>query len=279
MGLLTGITFALLAAGFSLIWGTTGVVNISHSAFAVLAAYFALTAVRGWGLHPALALAVIVPAFFILGVLLHEVIIKAAARRAKDLSVASMIFTFGLASFMENGMAYFWGPGPRVLNTDFAGRAVRAGAIGIPLSHAYAALLGIITISALYVFLYHTFWGKAVRAVWQNRDGAALSGIEVNRVTGLTYGISIASAGAAGIAMALIYSFHPATYMVWLVYVFLVVIVGGVGSLLGATLAGLIVGTVSSLSVLVIPFAWSNLLLFGLLIFVLLVRPTGLLRR
>lgn len=278
-GLLTGATFAVLGAGFSLIWGTTGVVNIAHSAFAVLAAFLALAAVRGWGIDPLIALIGIVPLFFGLGIALHELLIKAAARRARDLSLASMIFTFGLAAFMENGMAYVWGPGPRVLNTAYSGQALHVGGISVPLSHAYAALLGAATIAALYVFLYHTYRGKAVRAVWQHRDGAALCGIKLNKVTSLTYGVSIASAGVAGIATALIYSFHPATYMVWLVHVFLVVIVGGVGSLLGAMVAGLLIGVVSSLSVLVIPFAWTNLLLFSLLILVLLMRPSGLLRR
>ncbi|MFS8543421.1 MAG: iron chelate uptake ABC transporter family permease subunit, partial [Limnochordales bacterium] len=221
----------------------------------------------------------LVPLFFILGVVLHEVLIKVAARRTKELGLASMIFTFGLASFMENGMAYVWGPGPRVLNTAYTGAAVHLLGISIPLTHAYGALLGLATIGLLYGFLYHTFPGKAVRAVWQQRDGAALCGIPLHRVTALTYGVSIASASVAGVAMALIYSFTPATYMVWLVNVFLIVIVGGVGSLLGAAAAGLIVGLVSSLSVLVMPFVWTNLALFGLLILVLLVRPSGLLKR
>jgi len=278
-GLLIGLTFAVLAVGFSLIWGTTGVVNIAHSAFAVLAAFLSLVASRQWGLDPIAALVGLVPLFFILGVVLHEVLIKVAARRTKELGLASMIFTFGLASFMENGMAYVWGPGPRVLNTAYTGAAVHLLGISIPLTHAYGALLGLATIGLLYGFLYHTFPGKAVRAVWQQRDGAALCGIPLHRVTALTYGVSIASASVAGVAMALIYSFTPATYMVWLVNVFLIVIVGGVGSLLGAAAAGLIVGLVSSLSVLVMPFVWTNLALFGLLILVLLVRPSGLLKR
>ena len=122
-GLLIGLTFAVLAVGFSLIWGTTGVVNIAHSAFAVLAAFLSLVASRQWGLDPIAALVGLVPLFFILGVVLHEVLIKVAARRTKELGLASMIFTFGLASFMENGMAYVWGPGPRVLNTAYTGAA------------------------------------------------------------------------------------------------------------------------------------------------------------
>ncbi|HEY8417861.1 MAG TPA: branched-chain amino acid ABC transporter permease [Limnochordales bacterium] len=278
-GLLVGLTFAVLAVGFSLIWGTTGVVNIAHPAFAVLAAFLALVASRRWGVDPIVTLLGLVPLFFALGVLFHEALIKVAARRTRELGLASMIFTFGLASFMENGMAYVWGPGPRVLNTAYTGTAVQVLGVSVPLPHLYAALLSVVTIGVLYVFLYHTFPGKAVRAVWQQRDGAALCGIPLHRVTALAYGLSIASAAVAGVAMALIYSFHPAAYMVWLINVFLIVIVGGVGSLLGAAAAGLMVGLVSSLSVLVMPFVWTNLALFALLILVLLVRPSGLLKR
>jgi len=278
-GLLVGFTFAVLAVGFSLIWGTTGVVNIAHPAFAVLAAFLALLASRRWGIDPIATLVGLVPLFFALGVVLHEALIKVAAKRTRELGLASMIFTFGLASFMENGMAYVWGPGPRVLNTAYTGTAAQVLGVSVPLPHLYGALLGVATIGVLYGFLYHTFPGKAVRAVWQQRDGAALCGIPLHRVTALAYGLSIASAAVAGVAMGLIYSFYPAGYMVWLINVFLIVIVGGVGSLLGAAAAGLLVGLVSSLSVLVIPFVWTNLALFALLILVLLIRPSGLLKR
>ncbi|MFS8664290.1 MAG: ABC transporter substrate-binding protein [Limnochordales bacterium] len=196
-----------------------------------------------------------------------------------DLPLASAEPLVQRAKALDADMFMVWGPGPRVLNTAYTGAAVHLLGISIPLTHAYGALLGLATIGLLYGFLYHTFPGKAVRAVWQQRDGAALCGIPLHRVTALTYGVSIASASVAGVAMALIYSFTPATYMVWLVNVFLIVIVGGVGSLLGAAAAGLIVGLVSSLSVLVMPFVWTNLALFGLLILVLLVRPSGLLKR
>ena len=278
-GLLLGSAFAVLSVGFSLTWGVTHVLNIAHAAFALLAAYLGYWALNLWGIDPVLALVAIVPLLFILGVIMHEVLIKVTARRAKDLALSSMVLTFGLAVVMENGMQLAWTPDPRVVNTAYTGKAFFVGGIAFQLTHVVSFVLAALTIAALYLFTNRTYMGKAVRAVWQNPTGAALAGINLSRVTSITYGIAIATAGVGGVAMSLIYAFDPATHMVWLVYVFLVVIFGGVGSVLGATLAGLIIGVVVGISGVFVPFVWVNLVLFLLLILLLLIKPSGLLQR
>lgn len=249
-----------------------------HTALAVLAAYAAYwLAVRL--VDPIVSLAVIAPAFFLLGVGFYEGVIRTASRRAPDLVLASMVLTFGLASALENVMADLWGPGPRVINVGYTGQSVGIGPVLLPIPHLAGAGMAAVTIALLYLFLNRTFPGKAVRAVWQNRDGAALCAINIRQVTRLTYGLAIASAGVGGVAMALLYSFSPASHLSWLVFVFMVVIVGGVGSLIGAAVAGILVGVLTSLATLVIPFAWSPFLLFTVLGVLLLWRPTGLFRR
>ncbi|MDR7408631.1 MAG: branched-chain amino acid ABC transporter permease [Armatimonadota bacterium] len=277
-GLLTGSVYALLGAGFSLIWGVAHVINIAHPALAVGAAYAAYV-LAARGVDPLMSLAVVVPFFFLLGVGFYEGVVRPAARRTGDLMLVSMVLTFGLAAALENALAAAWGPGPRVINVAYTGRAIRLGTLALPVTHLAGAGLAAVTITALYVFLHRTFPGKAVRAVWQNRDGAALCGVDLRRVTSLTYGLAIASASVAGVALALIYSFSPATHLTWLVFVFLVVIVGGVGSLIGAVVAGMLVGAVTNLTTLVIPFAWAPFLLFASLGVLLLWRPTGLFRQ
>jgi branched-chain amino acid transport system permease protein len=277
-GLLTGSVYALLGAGFSLIWGVAHVINVAHAALAVGAAY-AVYALATRGVDPLASLAIVVPLFFLLGVGFHEAVIRPAARRAGDLVLVSMVLTFGLAAALENALAAVWGPGPRVVNVAYTGQAIRLGVLALPVPHVAGAGLAAVTITALYLFLHKTFPGKAVRAVWQNRDGAALCAVNLRQVTSLTYGLAIASAGVAGVALALIYSFSPATHLMWLVFVFLVVIVGGVGSLVGAVVAGMLVGALTNLATLVIPFAWAPFLLFASLGVLLLWRPTGLFRR
>jgi branched-chain amino acid transport system permease protein len=137
-------------------------------------------------------------------------------------------------------------------------------------------ILAALTIGLLYLFLDYTYTGKAVQATWQNPVGAALAGINPDRVSLVTFGLSTASAGVSGVAMAFIYAFYPSVYMVWTMFVFLVAIVGGVGSILGAALAGLLVGFIIGLSAAFLPFVWVNVLLFALLLFILLLRPEGL---
>jgi branched-chain amino acid transport system permease protein len=278
-GILTGGVFALLGVGFSLTWGVTRAVNIAHTAFAVIAAYLAYWMLQLYQIDPLLAVLIIAPLMFLVGVALQKLLIQPTARRTHEFELASLVLTFGLSTTLENGVAYVWSPDPRVLRTSYTGQAFTIGDVSVPIAHAIAFGLALVTVGLLYLFLERTFTGRAVRAVWQNQSGAALCGIDINRVTGITYGIALASAGVAGVAMALIYSFEPASHTPWTTYVFLVAIIGGVGSILGSLLGGLLIGLIIGLSGLVIPFAWSNMLLFVLLIAFLFWRPMGLLRR
>ena len=278
-GLLLGGAFAVLSVGFSLTWGITHVLNIAHSAFAVLAAYLGYWAARLWGIDPVLSLVVILPLFFVLGVLMHETLIKLAVQRTKDLTLTSMVLTFGLAMIMENLMLAAWSPDPRVVKTAYTGQAFHIGEFALPYTRLVSFGLAVVTLGALYVFMNRTLMGKAVRAVWQNPTGAALSGVNLRRVTTITYGLAIASAGAGGVAMSLVYTFDPAAQMGWLIYVFLVVILGGVGSVMGSAAAGLIIGLTVGIAGALFPFAWVNLILFGGLMILLLLKPSGLFQR
>lgn len=278
-GILVGGAFALLGVGFSLTWGVTRVINVAHAAFAVLAAYIAYWGTKSYGVDPVLSLVFIVPLFFVLGVLFHELLIKPTAKRTRDLALSSMVLTFGLTAALENGMAWVWTPDPRVLNTSYTGHALLVGPIAFSYGPMIAFALAAVTLAALYAFLHRTYTGRAVRAVWQDREGAALSGVNLGRVTSITYGASMVTAGVAGVAMALQYTFDPATNFGWMIYVFLVVIFGGVGSVLGSALAGLIIGIVLGVTGVFIPLTWVNLVLFVFLIALLLVRPSGLMRR
>ncbi len=278
-GLLIGSTFAVLSVGFSMTWGITHVLNIAHGAFAVLAAYLGYWATDILGIDPTVALLGIVPLFFLLGLITHRTLVTMTARRAEDLAMSSMVLTFGLAIVMENGMRWAWTSDPRVVKTAYTGQAFFIGRIAFPYAYVVSFALAALTVTALHLFVNRTMLGKAVRAVWQNPTGAALAGINLERVTSIAYGLAIATAGVGGVAMSLIYTFDPSAHMIWLVYIFLVVIFGGVGSVLGSALAGLIIGLVVGVSGVVIPLVWVNLVLFSLLILLLLVRPSGLLRR
>lgn len=274
-GILMGGIFALFGVGFSLTWGVMKVINIAHAAFGILAAYIAYWGLVLYGVDPLLSLFLSLPLLFFTGLLIHRFLIRPITR-SKDIVVASMILTFGLAIVLENLMLAAWTSDERLITTSYSSKAIFIGEIIIRVSNLLAFCVSILGIAAIYLFLHKTRTGKAVRATWQDPEGAALQGIKLTRVSMITFGLALASAGAGGVAMAYMYSFNPPAHNLWLIYLFLVVIVGGVGSIIGSALAGLIIGLITGLSGAFFPQQWINVLLFGLLIVILLIKPEGL---
>jgi branched-chain amino acid transport system permease protein len=278
-GLLLGGTFAVLAVGFSLILGVSHVVNLSHPVFALTGAYITFWLLDLYGINPLTSLLVVIPVLFVFGIVLERTVIRETARRTRDLTSASLVLTFGIMIIVENTLLYLCKATPRLVTTGYTGRSLFAGSIAVPISHLISFGLAALTTGLIYLFLYYTFPGKASRAVWQDREGAILSGISISRINAVTFGISLASAGVAGTCMSLMYAIEPATHYGWIIFVFAVVILGGVGSILGTAIAGLIIGLVIGISSALIPLTWINLVLFGIIILLLLVRPTGLFRQ
>jgi branched-chain amino acid transport system permease protein len=275
-GLLVGLTYAILGVGFSLTWGAIGVINISHSALAVLAAYLGCFALHIFNLDPILSLIVIVPLFFFLGVLFNATLLTALSKKTRHIGFASMIMTLGLAIALENSMVEVFSADPRVLKTGYLMVTHKIGEVYILGGYVVATLLSVATLFVVYLFLYHTFSGKAVRAYEQEPEGAALSGINTGRVGSITAGIAFASAGLAGVALSMIYPFEPAIHLHWLIILFLVVILGGVGSVPGTLIAGIITGLIVTVGGVWVPYSLVNLLLFLTLILILAVRPKGI---
>jgi branched-chain amino acid transport system permease protein len=279
LGTSLGLVYAVLGVGFSLTWGTLDLINVSHAAFAVLAAYIGYFADASFGIDPVLSLAGIVPAFFVAGVGLQEGLFRPLARRAEELAFASLVLTFGLAIVIENVMVVLFSADPRLLRTDYTSMTVDV--LGVPVTggRLVGAALALFTLVVLYLFLTRTYTGQAVRAVAQNAEGAALSGIDERRVSAITFGLGLATAGIAGVAASMYFPFGPSEHYAWLISVFIVTILGGVGSIVGAGVAGLVTGIVFELSAIVVPFALVQLVLFVLLIGLLVVRPEGIFSR
>jgi len=274
-GLLLGGIYALLSVGFGLTWGTMKVLNISHAVFAVLGAFVAYWLFVKAGIDPILSLPLLVVILFLVGAILFRLVIRPVTR-AHDVVMASMVATFGVAIVVENAMSYFWRPDPRILKPSYAGSSLFIGDVAISQGPLIGFIMAVCAISLLYWFLHHTYTGKGVRATWQNPVGAALAGINPEHVSLITFGLSIASAGVAGVAMAMLYAFYPSVQSVWTLFVFLVTIVGGVGSVIGTGLAGLLIGFIIGLCAAFLPFVWVNVLLFALLLVILLFKPEGL---
>ncbi len=277
-GLLIGGIFALFGVGFSLTWGVMKVINIAHAAFGILASYLAYWGLSLYGIDPILSLLISLPMMFMGGLFIHRLLIHPITH-SKDVVVASMILTFGLAIVLENSMLIAWSPDERLITTAYSSQSIFLGDIVIRVSHFIGFILSMLGIGAIYLFLYRTRTGRAVRASWQDPEGAALQGVNLRRVSMITFGLAVASSGAGGVAMAYMYSFNPPAHHLWLIFLFLVVIVGGVGSILGTAIAGLIIGLITGLSGAFFPMQWVNVMLFGLLMVILIVKPEGLFKK
>ena len=274
-GIMMGSVYALLGVGFSLTWGVMKVINISHAAFGLLGAFFAYAMLKWWGIDPMLSLAVTAPLLFFIACLIYRILIVPTTR-AKEIIVSSMILTFGIAIILENLMLIIWGPQPRLLTTTYTSKVLIIGPFYFQYPRVAGFLMSVVCVLLIHFFLKKTYTGKAVRAAWQQPDASQLYGISLKRISMITFGIAVASAGAGGVGLAFLYSFEPHAHNLWLIYLFLVVIVGGVGNVLGTAAAGLIIGIITGLSLAFLPYQWVNLLTFALLMVILVIRPQGL---
>ena len=270
-----GSVYALLGIGFSLSWGVMKVINISHAAFGLLAAFLAYSLLQGLGIDPILSVLITIPFLFLIACFTYRFLI-APITQAKEVIVSSMILTFGIAIILENLMLLIWSPDPRVITTAYTSKVFILGPFYFQYPRLAGFLMAVIGILVLQFFLKKTYTGKAVRAAWQQPEAAQLYGVNLTRISMITFGLAVATAGAGGVSMAFLYTFDPHTHNLWLIYLFLVVIVGGVGNVLGTALAGLIVGVITGLSLAFLPYQWVNLLTFGLLMIILIFRPQGL---
>ncbi|MCK4788882.1 MAG: branched-chain amino acid ABC transporter permease [Desulfobacteraceae bacterium] len=274
-GIMMGSVYALLGVGFSLTWGVMKVIHISHAAFGLIGAFLAYSLLQFWGMDPILSLIISVPLLFFLACLIYRFLIRPITQ-AKEVIVASMILTFGIAIILENLMLLIWSPDPRLLTTSYTSKVLVLGTLYFQYPRMAGFLLSAVGVLVIHFFLKKTYTGKAVRAAWQQPEAAQLYGVNLNRISMITFGLAVSSAGVGGVGMAFLYSFEPHTHNLWLIYLFLVVIVGGVGNVLGTALAGLIIGVITGLSLAFLPYQWVNLLTFGLLMVILVIRPHGL---
>jgi branched-chain amino acid transport system permease protein len=267
-GLLAGGLYGLLALGLSLSWGLLRLVNLSHFALALLAAY--LTYQFGTALHwaPWLAAAAIVPAFFVLGVALHAVF-----ARFRVSEFTSLLVTFGLAVILESVIQWFWTADYRRYETAWATASTRLGPVFLPTLELGACLTAAALALATWAWLRFTYVGKALRASAQDPAIAAAFGVNHRVQAFLLAGVSAAYAGVAGAFIALVSTLAPAQIWAWVGVVFAVVIIGGLANPIGALLAGLLIGVSESVAMAVVTPAWAPLVSFSVLIVLLIARP------
>ena len=278
-GLVFGLYFTLIGLGLNLVFGVMRVVNIAQGSFVMLGAY---AAVFAWGLfrlHPAWAAVAVLGAFFVVGLPIYYLVIP-RLQVAKDAEMLSLILFFGLAQMIEAGASILFGATERSVPSLALGfRSVVVLGERLPSSWVVSAAVSAICVAGVYLYLYQTTLGTLTRAVMVSRSEAVASGIDVDRVCAVAFGIGIGLAGVAGVFAPFMFgSVTPAMGEGVNIAAFAVIVVGTLGNPLGTVLGGIIYG-VSLLLMQTYLSSWANLLPNLLLIAVLLARPNGLLGR
>jgi len=269
-GLLTGGIFALIAMGLTLVFGVMDVVNFAHGAFVMLAMYLTFVLAKVAGIDPFLAILVVTPVFFVFGVVTERLVISPIL----DKSMFAQVFaTLGLLWIFTNGADFIFGSAPRSISTGYTG--ITLGGIAIEEVRLYGFVIAIVTTTLLYLFLYRTKTGLAIRATAQSKELARPFGVNVSYIYMLTFGIAIALVGIAGSVSAATRPTTPNVANFFVLISFVIVTLGGLGNVTGAFLAGLFIGIVNAWVGFYLSSELAPPIYFTIFIMVLVLRSTG----
>jgi branched-chain amino acid transport system permease protein len=272
-GLMTGAVYALVALGLTLIYGVLHIINFAHGALLTAAMFAAFFVYKLFGIDPYIAALFLTPLFFLLGYGLQRFVIGPAAH-GEDRN--TLLVTLGLAIVIQNALLYAFRADTRTVDLPYAFDVIDVGAtfLSVPRVIAFAAVFAVAL--SLWLVMRWTDTGKAIRAVAKERLGAELTGIDVGHIHALTFGLGTACLAIAACLLLPTYYVNPQVGDAFVLVAFTIVVLGGMGSVAGALIAGLITGVIESLSGFYLGESLGQIGIFVMFILVLLLRPTGL---
>jgi branched-chain amino acid transport system permease protein len=268
-----GAVYALIALGLTLIYGVLHIINFAHGSLLMLALYAAFFAQTLLGLDPYAALPLLLVLFFGLGYALQRWVIGWASH-GRDQNV--LLVTLGLALVIDNLALFFWTSTTRTIDVPYSFEIVDLGVALVPLPRAIAFLAALVLAALLWALMTWTDLGKAIRAVAREKEGARLVGIRVEHVYAAAFGIGTACVAAAACLLLPTFYVTPQVGYAFVLVAFTTVVLGGMGSFLGALVGGLLLGVVEALCGLFLGESLGQIGIFALFILVLLFRPAGL---
>jgi branched-chain amino acid transport system permease protein len=276
MGILIGGLYVLIALGLSLVFGVMRLINLAHGDLVILGAYIAYQISVSVGLDPILSLVITIPVMFGLGFLLQQYLF----RRAFSISgEAPLIIAFGISLIIQNFNQIIWTPLSRGISTGYSMSSFFLGSNQFPISYLLDFIVALIVVLAFREFLRRTYMGRAITAASQNRRSAQLMGVNTKMIYGFAFGIAMISAAIAGVFLGMTFPFTPVSGTQFLIIAFGVVIIGGLGSIFGTLIGGLILGLVQTFSATLFGSAYQMLFVYLAVLVVLAVRPQGLFGR
>lgn len=276
IGILLGGLYVVIALGLSLVFGVMKVINVAHGTLVILGSYMAWAILTAWKIDPILWLIPGIPLFFVLGVLIEKYLLHRAVRLSAD---AALIIAFGIALIIQNAAQIIWTPQSRSLITDYSFESIQIGNIYIPVVYILDFLAALVVMLVVRQFLKKTYMGQAITAASQDRGTAELMGINSSRVYQIAFGIAMGLAAMAGVFFGLTFPFNPTSGNALLIVAFGVIILGGLGSMVGTFIGGMIFGLSQTLGGYIWGPTGQLLVPFLMVLVVLTIRPQGLFGR
>ena len=274
-GVLLGGVYALMATGLTMLYGVMRVINLAHAAFMIVGAYIAFVLFRDFGIDPLLSMVVTGPALFVVGILLYQLLFRRIAGSSRFTEM-TVLLSFGLALGVEGILGSIFSNIYHSTDPGYATGTIELGSVFIPTGQLYGFIASLFLLGALWSFLRFTRTGYAIRATMQDRDAAQIVGVNIDRVSALAFGIGVGLAGAAGSLVSYLFTFFPGSHLLWIGLLLSLIVVGGLGSLMGAFAGAVGLSVVAAFATEELGPEWSYLTFYVLLFAILLVRPQGL---
>jgi branched-chain amino acid transport system permease protein len=273
-GVLLGGLYAVMALGLALVWGVLNIVNLAHGAFIMLGAYLAWYFYAYLGIDPFIGLPLTAIVMFCLGYVMQRSLLNLIVRAPM---FNTLLITFGLEVVLTYLAQLFFSADFRTINPPYAGNSIAIGPLVVPLVRLMAFAVALVLTLGMWLFLLHTKLGRAIRATAQNLVAARLYGVAPRHLYAVTFGIGIGLAGAAGSLYGTVSQINPYIGATLTAKCFAISIIGGLDNPLGVLVGGLVLGIIESLTVLYVGATFGDVASFGILVLVLVIRPSGLL--
>ena len=275
-GVLFGTMYGIAAIGLSLIFGTMRIMFLAQGTVIIFFAYLCYWAFHLLGVDPYLSLVIVLPIGVLLGIgMYHGLFREAATLEDKNIS---LLIAVGLMFLVEAFMTVAWGGTPRAISTSYTSHAFRPIGLNLPFTKLIGLLMSVLATLGVVLFLKKTFIGMAVKAASEDIVATTLMGISPHRVNSVAFAIGIGLAGLAGVEVATVYSFDPFFGFAFVLNALIALALGGIGSVTGALLGGIMLGLLQSLSSFFLP-GWSDAVAYLVFLLVLMFKPEGLLVR
>jgi branched-chain amino acid transport system permease protein len=276
MGVLLGGLYALIALGLSLVFGVMKLINVAHGDLVLFSSYFAYAAMTILGIDPILSLVIGMPLLCVMGFAIQKYLMSRAFGKSME---APLLIAFGISLMLQNFQQIVWTPMSKGLTTSYALESFSAGGIYFPLAYMLDFIAALFVMLALRTFLAKSYLGKAISAATQDRGAAQLVGINTGRVYAFAFAIAMATAAIAGVFLGLTFPFTPQSGISFLIIAFGVVIIGGLGSMLGTFIGGMVLGVAQSLGGYFFGSTAQMLVVYIIVLVVLGIRPQGIFGR